>query len=432
MIPSTVASSTAPPIETLFLRFGLALVLGFLIGLEREREKELVFAGMRTFALISLLGAVLSFADTQLGSGWPFIAGFLVVSGFGLLSYFRGMDAGHLGITTEVAFLLAYVLGGLVYWDMQVLAAAMTVVIVLLLTFKPNLRRLLANVEREDIWAGVEFAVVWIVVLPMLPDRTYGPLDVLNPHEIWLTVVYVAALNLLAYVLAIIYGMRRGIGLTGILGGLISSTAVTYDFSRRSQKSQERPFANLFALAIAIASAGMFLRVLLLTMLLNPSLGATLLMPMLSGCLITLVGVLILWWQSRTIQQEPDLSDPTDQRARSPFALGPALQFGLIFAVVLFFSKAAQLYLADTGAYLSGVLGGIGGLDAVTLSMARLAQSTISQAVAARSITLGAAANMVLKGAIALIIGRDEVRLKILPLFLLAAAVSIVLAFVAT
>lgn len=413
----------------LFLRFGLALFLGFLIGLEREREKDQVFAGMRTFALISLLGAALAFAGDRLGTSWLFIAGFLVVAFFGLSSHFRGAEAGHVGITTEVAFLLAYVLGGLVYWDLLVLAAAMTVVIVLLLTFKPNLQRLLANVEREDIWAGIEFAVVWIVVLPILPDRTYGPLDVLNPHEIWLTVVLVAALNLAAYVLSVIYGMRRGIGLSGILGGLISSTAVTYDFARRSQKPGQRPFANLFALAISVASAAMFLRIVVLTMVINPPLAISLVLPMLAGTLVTIIGVLILWWQSRNIQQEPDLSNPHERRAHNPFALGPALQFGVLFAIVLILTKAAQLALADTGAYLAGIIAGIGGLDAITLSMARLAGQTTPQMVAMRSVTLAAATNMVVKGVIATAVGRDEVRLKILPLFLLAGAVSVVMAF---
>lgn len=419
-----------PGLTDLFLRFGLALVLGFLIGFEREREKEQVFAGMRTFALISLLGAVLAFGGERIGTGWLFIVGFVVVALFGLSSHLRGaVEARHVGITTEVAFLLAYVLGGLVYWDMLILAAALTVVIVLLLTFKPNLQRLVANVEREDIWAGVEFAVVWIVVLPILPDRTYGPLDILNPHEIWLTVVLVAALNLAAYILSLVYGMRRGIGLSGILGGLISSTAVTYDFARRSQKPDQRPYANLFALAIAVASAAMFLRAVVLTFFINPPLAVSLAMPMLAGCIVAVVGVLILWWQSRNIQHEPEGADRHERRARNPFALGPALQFGLVFALVLFGSKVLQITLNDAGAYISGILGGTYGLDAITLSLARLSQGSLPQTVAMRGITLAAASNMVVKGMIALVVGRDEVRLKILPLFLLAAAASVVMAF---
>jgi uncharacterized membrane protein (DUF4010 family) len=424
-----MSSPQMPSLDSLFLRFGLALFLGFLIGLEREREKEMIFAGMRTFALISLLGATLAFASQEFAGPWLLVIGFLVISTFALTSHIRNFSVGgHIGITTEVAFLLAFMLGALVYWDMLTLAAAMTVVVVLVLTFKPNLQVFLASVEREDLWAGIEFAIVWVIVLPILPDQAYGPLDVLNPREIWLTVVIVAGLNLAAYVLSQVFGPRRGIGITAILGGLISSTVVTFEFARRSQDDKQRAYVGLFALAIAIASAGMFLRILVFTMLINSALGIALLLPMLTGCAISMLGVGLMWLRSRN-QAEPDSDDAASPRARSPFALKPALQFGLMFAIVLWCSKAAQVYLSDAGVYLSGVLGGLGGLDAVTLSMARLSRTTISQSVAMRSITLGAAANMLLKGGIATLLGTGEVRRLILPLFVLASAVSIATAF---
>jgi uncharacterized membrane protein (DUF4010 family) len=420
-----------PHLDILFARFGLALVLGFLIGLEREREKEQVFAGMRTFALISLLGAALAFTGEQFAGPWLFPLGFAVVAAFALLSHFRGYEVGHIGITTEVAFLLAFLMGAMVYWDLLTLAAAITVVVVLVLTFKPNLQTLLANIGREDIWAGLEFAIVWIIVLPLLPNETYGPLDVLNPREIWLTVVLVAATNLFGYVLAHIYGVQRSIGLTGIIGGLISSTAVTFDFSRRSRKSEESAFTNLFTLAIAIASAGMYMRVIVLTLFINSILGAALAPSMLLGAAIMLVGSAILWWQSRQIVGEPETETPDPAQERSPFALRPALQFGLIFAIVLWVSKAAQVYLAETGLYLSGFLGGIAGLDAVTLSMARLStNSGTTLQIAVRSITLGASANMLFKAGISIALGAGEVRRKIWPLFVLATAASVFVAFV--
>lgn len=422
-------SPDMPPLDILFFRFGLALFLGFLIGLEREREKEMVFAGMRTFALISLLGATLAFASEQFTGPWLIVIGFLIVSTFALTSHIRNFSiGGHVGITTEVAFLLSFMLGALVYWGMLTLAAAMTVVVVLVLTFKPNLQVFLANVEREDIWAGLEFAVVSVVVLPVLPNQPYGPLDVLNPREIWLIVVIVAGLNLAAYILSQMYGLTRGIGMTGILGGLISSTAVTFEFARRSHKETQRPFARLFALAIAIASAGMFLRVWVLALLINSSLGIALLPSMLAGCAVAMLGVGLLWWQTR-LQPEPDPDEGLQQKARSPFALRPALQFGLLFAIVLWVSKAAQVYLDDAGLYLSGLLGGFGGLDAVTLSMARLSRNAITQTVAVRSIALGVAANMLFKGGIATLLGTSEIRRAIFPLFIVTAATSVAVAF---
>ena len=416
-----------PPLGTLFARFGLALFLGFLIGLERERDKPLIFAGMRTFALISLLGAVLAFVAEQFVGHWMFVAGFVAVAAFALLSHLQGLETGHIGTTTEVAFLIAFLLGALVYWDLLVLAAAITVAVVLVLSFKPNLQSLVANIDRQDIWAGLEFAVVWVIVLPLLPNRTYGPLDVLNPHEIWLMVVLVAGLNLFGYILSQVYGQGRSIGLTGALGGLVSSTGVTFQFARRSRHEQDQRYAPLLAFAITIASIGMYLRVVGLTLALNRSLGVSVLPSMLVGTAILALGAWWLWKQAN--RSDVDLQEPGGKATRSPFALGPALQFGAIFAVVLLASKAAQVYLGEAGTYLSSLVGGLVGLEAVTLSMARLADSDIPQSVASHSVVLGTAANMLFKGAITLLLGSQAVRRYIMPLFAVAAVMSTAVAF---
>ncbi len=416
-----------PSLTTLFLRFALAMVLGFLIGLEREREKAVVFAGMRTFALISLLGAMMAFVSEQFAGQWLLIFGFAAVAGFGLVSYIRGFEIGHTGITTEVVFLVAFMLGAMVYWDLLYVAAPLTVVVILLLTFKPNLQTFAARVDREDILAALEFAVVWIIVLPLLPNQTYDPLDVLNPREIWVMVVLVSGINLASYVLSQAYGAKRGIGLTGVLGGMVSSTVVTFQFARRSSQEHEKHLARLFALAIVIASTGMYFRVLVLTAILNPSLGIDLISPMLVGGGIMGFGALLLWFQTRRDQNQE--VEPSTKETRSPFALRPALQFGLIFAIVLLASKAAQVYLGETGTYLSSTIGGIAGLDAVALSMAKLANTSVSPLVAMRSVTLGASANTLFKGIIATWLGTGAVRRQVLPLFLLAAAASLAVAF---
>ena len=386
-----------PSLEALFARFGLALVLGFLIGLERERDKPLIFAGMRTFALISLLGAVLAFVSENFAGYWLLIVGFGAVAAFALVSHIKGFETGHVGITTEVAFLLAFLLGSLVYWELLTLSAAVTVV----------------------------------VVLPILPNRTYGPFDVLNPREIWLMVVFIAGINLAGYILPQFIGAGRSIGLTGVLGGMISSTAVTFELARRSRSERERDFATLFALAIALASTGMFFRALILAAVLNPSLAIGLVLPMLTGAIVAALGVALMWRQARQ-SGDSELERLESRERRSPFALRPALQFGLIFAVVLWVSKAAMVLLGDIGVYVSSAVGGLAGMDAIALSMAKLAGYSITQAVAIRAVTLGAAANMVFKGAIAAILGGGNVRREILPLFLLAAVTSTTTAFLTT
>jgi uncharacterized membrane protein (DUF4010 family) len=416
-----------PSLTTLFIRFGMALVLGFLIGLEREREKAVVFAGMRTFALISLLGAMMAFVSEQFAGQWLMMFGFAAVAGFGLVSYFRGFDIGHTGITTEVVFLVAFMLGAMVYWDLLFVAAPLTVVVILLLTFKPNLQTFAARVDREDILAALEFAVVWIIVLPLLPNQTYDPLDVLNPREIWVMVVLVSGINLASYILSQAYGARRGIGLTGVLGGMVSSTVVTFQFSRRSSNEPEQHLARLFALAIVIASTGMFVRVVVLTLILNTSLGIDLILPMLAGGVV--MGLGAIWFAFQARREQTEQIEPSASTVRSPFALRPALQFGLMFAIVLLASKAAQVYLGETGTYLSSTIGGIAGLDAVALSMAKLASTSVSPLIAMRSVTLGAAANTIFKGIIATMLGTGAVRKQVLPLFLLSAAASLAVAF---
>ncbi|GAB4473391.1 MAG: MgtC/SapB family protein [Anaerolineae bacterium] len=420
-----------PSIEILFARFGLALVLGFLIGLERERDNPLRFAGMRTFSLISLMGATLAFLGEQFAGPWLFIIGYATLSVFALASYLRGYESGQRGVTTEIVFLLAMLLGAMVYWDMLTLAAAITVVVVFILNFKPNLKRFLKQVDRQDIWAGIEFAVVWIIVLPILPNRAYGPFNVLNPREIWLMVVLVAGINLAGYILAHVYGAQRSIGLTGILGGLISSTAVTFNFARRSSSEKEKQHSRAFAFAITVASTGMFLRILILTFITNAQLSLALVLPMLAGAVIVAVGDLLLWRSLRKASESTE-EGPRGKRRPSPFALGPALQFGAIFAVVLFVSAAAQEYLGAAGIYLSSVVGGIAGLDAIALTLAKLTTNSVAQDIAVRSVGLAAGANMIFKGLIATLLGSGEVSRYVLPLFVLSAAATIAAAFLVT
>jgi len=416
-----------PSLEVLFARFGLATFLGFLIGLERERDNPARFAGMRTFALISLLGATLAFISSQFTGEWLFVVGFLLVSAFALIAYARGFNIGQTGVTTEIAALMALLLGAMVYWEMLTLAAAITVVVIFLLNFKPNLKRFLKHVARQDIWAGLEFAIVWVVVLPILPNQTYGPFDVLNPREVWVMVVLVTGINLAGYILTQVYGTQRSIGLTGVLGGLISSTAVTFDFARRSKSSKERDYSLEFAFAISIASTGMFLRILVLTAITNPALSLALVVPMVTGALAVIAGDLLLW---RAMRNAPQQTQSTSgKQRRSPFALRPALQFGLIYAAILLVTAGAQTLLGRAGVYISSVIGGVAGLDAIALSMAKLAGTSITREVAMQSVAFGAASNMLFKGVIAAVLGSPQIRRYVLPLFVLSAALTVGSAF---
>jgi uncharacterized membrane protein (DUF4010 family) len=425
----------------LFYRFGTALAIGLLIGLQREyasyREdtkpdghaEDDLFAGARTFALLSLLGCAGAFASELLGAFWVF-AGLLLVTGALITAaYVLESREGDLGLTTEVAALLTLVVGALCYWDYLEVAAALAVTITVLLALKLQTRSLVRRLSREDVYATLKFAVISLVVLPVLPREGYGPppFDVVVPYEVWLMVVFISGISFLGYLLIQIVGPRRGVGLTGLLGGLASSTAVTLTFAQRSHDAAS--LAKSFALAILVAWSVMFGRVLVEVAALNLPLLGVVWLPVVAALAVSLAYCAYLY-----LTQTHQADEPADDFT-NPFELGPALTFGLLYAVILLVANAAKLYLGDTGVYLSSIASGLADVDAITLSMAQLSQpgSSSGEAIdlrtAARAIVLAAASNTVVKGGIVLSLGSAALRKAILPGLVLTLATAIGVVF---
>ena len=410
----------------LALRFSAALGLGLLLGLERERKRdaELLFGGVRTFALIALLGAVGAFLEHELNQGWLLLAAFIAVTGLVVVSYAMTAARGELGITTEITALLAFIIGALCGWDRVGVASVATVVCLLLLTLKDYLHRLARRVELEDVEATLKFAVISVIILPLLPNEMFGPqpLSVINPYKIWLMVVLIAGLNFFGYVLVKVLGNEHGLLATGILGGLVSSTAVTLSFSQRSR--QEPAMSAAFVLAIVAAWTIMFLRVVVIIGLVNSSLAAVIGLPFglmaATGVLVSLV----LW--RRTRSQETGVVTA----GANPFELGEAIKFGLFFGVVTVGAKAAEVYLGETGLYLAGAVAGLTDVDAISLSMANLATADAeSLKVAARTIVIAVLSNTLMKAAMAVFLGTPALRRTLLLatlLVLIAGAAAIV------
>jgi len=286
----------------LALRFGAAIGLGLLLGLERERKRdaELLFGGVRTFALIALLGAVGAFLQRELDQDWLVLTAFVAVSALVIVSYATTAARGEVGITTEITALLAFIAGALCGWDKVGVASVTAVVCLLLLTLKDFLHRLAQRVEIEDVEATLQFAVISVIILPLLPNQNFGPLpvDVINPYKIWLMVVLIAGLNFLGYVLVKILGNEHGFLVTGILGGLVSSTAVTLSFSQRSRS--EPAMSSAFVLAIVVAWTIMFLRVVVMVGLVNNALGGGLAVALGGMAMAGLIVSLWLWRRSRS------------------------------------------------------------------------------------------------------------------------------------
>jgi uncharacterized membrane protein (DUF4010 family) len=415
------------PHSELILRFGIALFIGVLIGLEREyarlKEEVTAFAGVRTFPLFALLGCSAALL-TEMTGGWAFGSIALLLTLLIAIAYTFDARKGHVGLTSEVAAMIVFVCGALCYWDYMDLAAALAVVTFGFLTLKPQLHRLAERVSSEDLYATLKFAIISLIVLPVLPNQTYGPppFDAFNPYKTWLMVVFISGISFLGYVLIKVVGSRRGIGLTGLLGGLVSSTAVTLSFSERSQ---DHPgLARPFALAITLAWTVMFGRVVVEVAVLNQELFRLVWLPLAAAMGSGLVFCASYYFVQRTDQEG-------DVKLSNPFELGPAIKFGILYAVILIVAKAAQYYFHDAGVYAASIVAGLTDVDAITLSMAELAdaQGGVAPATAAVAVVLAAVSNTIVKGGIALNLGSKALRRALLPPFVAMLVTAVVVAF---
>lgn len=413
-----------------FYRFGAALLIGLLVGLQRayahlqQEEEEKSFGGTRTFALLGLLGCTAAFLAEQMQTALVFVAIAAVIGGFIMIAYAATVREGNIGMTTEAAAVTTLLAGAICYLGELALAAALAVAMTVLLELKLQTRMLVRNITKSDVYATLTFAVITLIILPVLPSRSYGPppFDVLVPYNIWLMVVFISGISFMGYLLIKIVGARRGVGLTGLLGGLASSTAVTLSFSQRSRDiaGLERPFA----MAILLAWSVMFVRVMLEVAVINPALLTIVWVPMTAALAVSGAYCVYLYRVQSTGKQEEQ------DRFKNPFELGPALTFGLIYAVILLAANAARLYLGDTGIYLSSIASGLADVDAITLSLAELSRDTsdLDHQTAARGIVLAAVSNTLVKGGIVLTMGAAALVRAILPgmLATLAPAVGVV------
>lgn len=407
--------------------FGTALGLGLLLGFERQRKhpNEEQFAGARTFALISLLGATAAHMQQLLQVPWMVPMAFLAVTGLALVSYFVTAHQGDMGATTEVSALLTFFIGALCASGEARLATAIAVGALLMLSIKSWSDETARRIEAADVEAVLKFAIITVIVLPLLPNQTYGPepLNVLNPFKVWLMVVLISALNFASYVLVKILGAEHGIGVTGLLGGLVSSTAVTLGLSQRSR--HEPHLASSFALGILVAWTIMFFRVLVAVAVIDLDLARRLGLgvSILGG--VSLLGCAFLFFRHERSERGNVKS------GSNPFELGEAVKFGLLFGVVTLIAKVAEVNLGSTGLYIAGAVAGLTDVDAISLSMANLAeQSPDLIGVAARTVLIAIIANTLTKTAMAVSVGAPELRKRILPLAALLLVAGVGAAFI--
>jgi len=416
--------------QDIFLRFGAALLIGVLIGMQREyaystNKEGGLFAGARTFALMSLFGALAAFLSDLFLTPWVFIGLIILLGVMIIVAYFiSATERDEIGLTTEVAALITMLIGGICYLHSLEVAAALGVVTTVLLAVKWELRQFVKVITQEDVFATLQFAVITAIVLPVLPNRTFGPLplDVLNPYQIWKMVVFISGINFLGYILVKVVGPKKGIGISGLLGGLASSTATTLSFSQRShtQDGLDKPFA----VAIIAGWVIMFLRVIVEVAVVNSRLLPYIWPAMAAMGLSGLLYALYLYFSQTAIDEE-------ELNLSNPFELGPAIKFGLLYALILLVTKAAEVYIGEKGLYLTSFLAGLADVDAITLSLADLTRTGqgIALSTGKIAIILAAISNTAAKGVLVFSLGSRSLRRYIWPAMIIMLTIGLVFVF---
>jgi len=404
---------------TLLFNLAVAMALGLFIGLERERSagKGDSLAGIRTFPFFAAFG-FLSALLGELVSLWFLLLAFLCIIILIGISYYVTASKNQLGLTTEMAVFLTFLLGILVYYQYVVFAVIVAVLMVMLLTLKTFLHRFAKNLSPEELQSALKFAVVTLIVLPLLPNQAYGPLGIFNPYKIWLTVVLVSAVSFAGYVLYKGLG-NRGLALTGLVGGLVSSTAVTTSFSEKSKQTND--YCPLI-IGILAAIGVMSLRVLLWIFLIAPFLLKELWLPILSVAVTAALFSLFLYHkrEKRPAKTQVDLS--------SPFTLAPALKFGLLYLAITAASKLGNLYLQSKGLYLTALFSGFVDIDAITLTVSGLSKSgEIAATVAAATIMTAFITNTAIKGIYSYIFGAKRFAIQFSVILGIILGISILL-----
>jgi uncharacterized membrane protein (DUF4010 family) len=399
---------------------GTALAVGLLVGLERGwRDRELPeggrVAGLRTFALIGLAGGVLALLSKD--SLLLPAAGLLAIAALFAVSFRKAADStGTLSITTAVAGVATFGLGVLAARGQEILAMGAAVVVALLLDLKPLLHAWLRRIQPAELNAALQLGVLTAVVLPLLPDAGYGPYRAVNPYQIWLAVVLIAALSLLGHVAARWRGERQGLLWTGLLGGLASSTAATLALSRAARGQPPGTVAPAAA-AIVAACGVMFLRMAVVLGVLQPTL-----VPRLGLFLIVLASAafaVAAWqWRSGPPAGPTFQASPPDK----VFDLATAIGFGFVLAMVAVLARAARDGLGSAGLFAVAFVSGLADVDAILVSSAQMhAQGEVLSAAAATAILLAALANMLTKAALAWSIAGREVGRRVVGGYLAVA-----------
>jgi uncharacterized membrane protein (DUF4010 family) len=405
---SFITPELVKPVEA----FLTSAAIGLLIGMERERLTNAI-AGFRTFSLVAVFGTLLAMLSEQLNSSWLLAVGLFVVT-LSMIAgaFFSQVSEKYHGFTTEIAILITYGLGAAVWYGFSTLAVMLAIGTTVLLYVKAELKQLSEQMTRRDTDSILQFAVLSLVILPILPDENFGPYGAINPQQVWWMVVLISGMALAGYLALRIIGAKHGAALLGVFGGLASSTATTMMFSRHAASNTS--LVPLSAVVVLIANVMVMVRLGIIAMLVAPSLMQDVLFIFMSGIV---PGLLMIAYRWRSLTNTGELPLPV---VTNPTELKTALSFGLLYAVVLVCSAWLQDQVGQSGLFAVAFASGLTDADASALSTLRLfsiERITLDDAVIA--VTLALLANLVFKIGLVLGIGGKSLTRDALPGLLL-------------
>ena len=346
----------------------LSVLLGFSIGLQREvsfalREENTTFTGARSFAIISLLGVLAAYFKANFI--WitiviTFIFGALLISSF----IIRVLRQEKSGSTTEFAAIAAFMIGMIVYDGLYLFATFTAVVVIFILDIRSNILQLAGKTTNKDLHSMVLFLLITFIILPILPNHTIDPYQIINPYFIWMMVVLISGLSFAGYIAARLIGVSRGIMVAGFFGGFLSSTATTITFSKKVDE-KNKATCHL-ASAIALACTTMYIRIIIVSAFIDIEIAMKLLPAYL---LATVTGYMYVYYLYKHSEKSPI---DVDFMYQNPLDLKEALKFGLLFGIVFGATTLLKDWTGNLGVYLSSLLSGVSDVDAITLSLSTL------------------------------------------------------------
>lgn len=387
-------------LATLAIAFGL----GLLVGLQRESTKDKI-AGVRTFTLISVLGAISGFLTLEYNN--PFvlpvlglcITAMLIMANIVKLKKYEEADVGQ---TTEVAALLMFAIGAYVVLGNQVIGAMIGATLAILLYAKEHMHGFIDKLSEKDLVAIFTLVGISLVILPILPNKTFGPFDVLNPRNIWLMVTLIVGISVIGYFIYKFVGKKTGIISNGVLGGLISSTATTVSYARKT--ADNTSISKVAAFVITIASAISMVRVLVEVGVVVPGALGVVAVPIVAEIVVILVVCSVLFYLINKDQSDDKMPEP-----KNPAQLKSAIVFGLLYGFILLAVAFAKEEFGNNALYIVSIISGLTDVDAITLSLSELMrEGSLQGTVGWKLILLASLSNLVFKGIMAVVMGSKE------------------------